>query len=536
MTPARLRLGAACASGTLLLSALVTAATAGTATGATGGLDLGADNLQETRTTTRLQPGVTLTTIVRGHTDTDESWTVETAIPAGPGSPDPDAPPAAISDRDSADASAQRLRDAGFTPRVEGVTTEQVADFGGFLGYRVRVGTFPDKAAADATLADIRARTGLGGSSVYTGWDPDDDSTGPWHIHVLTIDPDAFDGSLVGSYGPDLERRERTSELAVAAGATAGVNAGFFVLDPASGAPGDPAGVGVYGGRLESETVDGRPVLVFGRHAENASVQRLHWTGTVSGDGGSLALDGLNRVPGLIRNCGGLDDVPTVLPLHDFTCRDDDEVVRFTGAYGAATPSGPGTEAVLDARGVVLDVRSPRGGPVPPGGSTLQATGSQADALRDLATVGSRLQVTSTLAGADGSTFRTPPSTYVLNGAPELVDNGRQHVTPRADGMVHPGDPAFYYGFAHKRNPRTLAGVDAAGRLLLVTADGRSTDSLGLSMAECGAVAQSLGMRDAVNLDGGGSTTMVVDGRVVNRPSDSTGERPVGDAVLVLPR
>jgi exopolysaccharide biosynthesis protein len=38
-----------------------------------------------------------------------------------------------------------------------------------------------------------------------------------------------------------------------------------------------------------------------------------------------------------------------------------------------------------------------------------------------------------------------------------------------------------------------------------------------------------------LNLDGGGSTTMVVDGQVVNDPSDATGERPVGDALLILP-
>jgi exopolysaccharide biosynthesis protein len=42
-------------------------------------------------------------------------------------------------------------------------------------------------------------------------------------------------------------------------------------------------------------------------------------------------------------------------------------------------------------------------------------------------------------------------------------------------------------------------------------------------------------MVDAVNLDGGGSTTMYAGGRVINAPSDATGERPVGDAILVLP-
>jgi len=86
------------------------------------------------------------------------------------------------------------LRGAGFTPRAEEVSTQQVADFGGFLGYLVRVGSFADKATADATLADIRARTGIGGSGVYTGCGPEDDSTGPWHVRVLAIDPETFEG------------------------------------------------------------------------------------------------------------------------------------------------------------------------------------------------------------------------------------------------------------------------------------------------------------------------------------------------------
>ena len=77
--------------------------------------------------------------------------------------------------------------------------------------------------------------------------------------------------------------------------------------------------------------------------------------------------------------------------------------------------------------------------------------------------------------------------------------------------------------------------MDAQGRTVLITADGRSTASLGLGIAEAAAVAKSLGLQDAINLDGGGSTTMVVDGVVLNSPSDVTGERPVGDAVVVLP-
>jgi exopolysaccharide biosynthesis protein len=109
------------------------------------------------------------------------------------------------------------------------------------------------------------------------------------------------------------------------------------------------------------------------------------------------------------------------------------------------------------------------------------------------------------------------------------------YVTAAADGFVQPANPSFFYGFVHKRNPRTFAGVDAYGRAVLVTSDGRDTDTFGLSIAETAAVAQALGLEDALNLDGGGSTTMVADGQVVNDPSDATGERPVGDALLILP-
>ena len=81
-----------------------------------------------------------------------------------------------------------------------------------------------------------------------------------------------------------------------------------------------------------------------------------------------------------------------------------------------------------------------------------------------------------------------------------------------------------------------MSGVASGGHLLLVTADGRAPGySVGLSFPEEAAVMNSLGARDALNLDGGGSTTMVADGTLLTRPSDSAGERPIGDAILLLP-
>jgi hypothetical protein len=520
---------------TLVAPPAVAARPAPSTVAALGGpLPLGPAGLEETRTTRTLQPGVTLTRIVRGHSDPSTYWTVEVAIPAGPGSPDPDAPPAAIRDEGDARAAASGLEAAGLEPRVEQVSTPPLADFSGDLGWRVRVGMSATKEQADAIRQQVIA-AGYGGSSIYTGWDgePDDvaGSTGPWHVDVLTIDPRTFGGRLAATYGPDLEQRETTSRLAALTGADAAINAGFFVLDPAAGAPGDPAGVGAYDGRLVSEPVAGRPALVVREDARGTSVIRLRWHGEVAG----LTLDGLNRVPGLIRNCGGIGDTPTDLPRHDFTCTDPDELVAFDAAYGLRTPSGPGAEVVLDRTSRVIDIRSPRGGTIPTGGRTVQATGIKVAELLAVAHPGRGLLVRATLIDDRGRPVRTSPATSIVNGGPELVRDGQVHATPAADGMVRPGDPSFYYGWVHKRNPRTFAGVDAEGRIILITADGRSTSSLGLGIAEAAAVARSLGLLNALNLDGGGSTTMVVDGVVINVPSDAAGERPVGDALAVLP-
>ena len=92
--------------------------------------------------------------------------------------------------------------------------------------------------------------------------------------------------------------------------------------------------------------------------------------------------------------------------------------------------------------------------------------------------------------------------------------------------------------FNTNRHPRTAVGRRADGTVLLVTADGRNKLAAGLSMEELQQVMAALGCTDAINLDGGGSTTMVVRGAIVNHPSDNqqfdpAGERPVANAIIV---
>ena len=86
------------------------------------------------------------------------------------------------------------------------------------------------------------------------------------------------------------------------------------------------------------------------------------------------------------------------------------------------------------------------------------------------------------------------------------------------------------------RNPRTAVGITATGRVILLVADGRSSGSVGLTLYQLARELKALGAVDAVNLDGGGSATMWIKGLgVVNHPTDSSGERPVSNALVILP-
>lgn len=139
--------------------------------------------------------------------------------------------------------------------------------------------------------------------------------------------------------------------------------------------------------------------------------------------------------------------------------------------------------------------------------------------------------------GADGN-FRiitegeTSADTLVREGAwqvltfgPALINGGQ--VTVSSSDEV---------GRAMTSNPRTAIGQISEGHYLLVVSDGRTKESAGLSLRQLAELMQSLGAQVAYNLDGGGSSTMVFQGRVVNNPTTngrSIRERSVSDIVYI---
>jgi hypothetical protein len=111
-----------------------------------------------------------------------------------------------------------------------------------------------------------------------------------------------------------------------------------------------------------------------------------------------------------------------------------------------------------------------------------------------------------------------------IGGVPILVSGGQLDIPTNCT------DPFC------NRNPRTGIGFTSDGTLLMVVVDGRSPKSRGMTLVQFARLFMRLGATDALNLDGGGSATMVVKGRVVNHPSDTTGERAVTSSALILPQ
>ncbi|MFJ2394559.1 phosphodiester glycosidase family protein [Streptomyces sp. NPDC087843] len=442
---------------------------------------------------------------------------------------------APLGDRAWADETAARLRSAGFEPRLEQVTWDDYSDTPrGTMGWQVRVGRYATQAEAGTANTAVVA-AGFRTAVDWTGYDgrqrPDSEN-----IHLAVVDPARFAGTVGASDGGNVADRENTSTVATRLGSLIGVNGGFFITSDADGVQGTLAGLSAEHGRLESMAVGSRAALILGDGGRRPRIADLSTTVTVRDGSAVYGVQGINRVPGKVRNCGRPGAVPTAEPRHDTTCTIADDLVEFTPEFRAPLPAGAGVQVVLDKRGAVVSVGE-RGGAVPDHGSVLQGIGGAAEWLTGHARVGKRLSLREVIRDSSHREIRLGPDDSIVSAAPTLVEDGRVHIDAATEGTLDPRDLSFGFAWSNVRQPRTLAGIDRRGRLLLVTVDGRQPGvSEGFTLAEAARFMRSLGAVQALNLDGGGSTAMAVDGKLVNVTSDARGERAVGDTIQVLPR
>lgn len=273
------------------------------------------------------------------------------------------------------------------------------------------------------------------------------------------------------------------------------VNADFANL-----ATGEPVGAAVIEGQFVRSPVPHHHQFMVS-NAGRATAGPMTWSGVVSDPGTPILRP------------------PYALGFHGVNvARQNDQVILYTGHWAASTGTGrEGVEIVariVEAGGPLpasktialelVELRS-HDSPIPPWGVVLSGTGAGARSLRDMwararrGDVGPRMQLTVHAPDAEAN---------AVGGYPVLVEDGR------------PVYLSANNGFTRSRHPRTIAGRTADGTILLVTVDGRQPCcSIGMTLPEAADLMVALGAVEAVNLDGGGSTTFVAHGVMVNHPS-----------------
>ncbi len=310
---------------------------------------------------------------------------------------------------------------------------------------------------------------------------------GPTDVSIVRFDPRHRGLYLIPVQANEgICQRERLSSMARRYNAVAGINAAYF--NPGLG---DPIGTLIINRRLISSPVYNRSVFGVTREGR-VLFGNPDFTGTLRAGGNTLPIDGVNQPRG------------------------GDKLVVFTSEYAHSTgTSGDGRELiVIQGRVVGIAVRDAK---IPPDGVVISAGGKTADKLR---TVRLGDQV-------DLSYQVSPPwdaIEHAVCAGPRLIRDGAVAINGREERF----DASIVAG----RHPRSAIAETDAGEVLLVVVDGRTARNPGMTLAELALYLRRLGAVQAMNLDGGGSSELMVGNRWVNRPSDGA-ERPISNAILI---
>jgi hypothetical protein len=347
--------------------------------------------------------------------------------------------------------------------------------------------------------------------------------SGPFSIQVVTI-PLGTRYELLGSRAHDsLRSREKVSDMVKrhmdrGERIRVAMNADFFDLKTGANENNQ-----VIDGLIwKANPVTDSPFDTFrSSHTQFAVgangkpyLDRFSYAGTLDGGScGHFVLDGVNSVP-----------------------RVPDALILFTHAYADA-PRRDSIHAPKE-----LDVTTPRStspgigsteltpaGPVgdapasiAPGHAVLAAYGSTSARLDSMARCTKAVRVTHAFRPDRGRL------TTIVGGWPRVVADGR-NIGGIADSLE-----GTFPRFSAERHPRSAVGFSRdSTTLYLVAVDGRQESSDGMSLTELGDFLVSIGVYQGLNFDGGGSTALVLNGTLVNHPSDAAGERTVGNAILV---
>ena len=361
-----------------------------------------------------------------------------------------------------------------------------------------------------------------------------DDPRGPWRMAVVRVDLTHGSVRLRAVHARDsLTGRETTSGIATRLAADTvmprvAINADFFDLRTGRSENNQVTDGEWWVGRMVTEspfdTYDNVHSQLAIAHDGRASIARYVLDARAWARGAVVPVLGVNHAPG-----GTYEGTVLYTPRfgartpHDAVARDSSGDRRVTEVPLRAASTRADTLLY-----VLAAAPAATGGTViPRDGAVLSVFGDRVPALQ-------QWQVDDTVRvylGTQPALRDARPPAQLVGGWPRILEGG---VNVAADAPSREGTISRN---AEARHPRSAVGLSRDGRTMwLLVVDGRSTTSVGMTLVELAHAMRAVGAWDALNFDGGGSTTLVIAGKVVNAPTDANGERAVGNALLVLQR
>ena len=314
------------------------------------------------------------------------------------------------------------------------------------------------------------------------------DNRGMLTAYVLEADRSKFDLQLVLAGDSIASGRQKLKAIASAHQAVAAINGGYFVLD------GSLIGNTRINGQTAGTTYFDRTSLGFMPDG-TLKLATSQYYGVVEIAGQKAYLSGVNCPRG------------------------ENNTILYNSLFGNYTGTNEFGKEYVVQNGKVIAINQANSF-IPTDAQVISVHGTAQDAFAKVR-IGDKISI--------GENFgpELDSASTIVGAGPELLRNGQLHVTAVQEQF--PSD------IAKGRAPRTALGIKADGKIILMVIDGRQSHSIGTTLTETAQLLQKFGAVNGFNLDGGGSSEMVLQGQILNSPSDG-GERPVGSGLILTRR
>lgn len=323
---------------------------------------------------------------------------------------------------------------------------------------------------------------------------------GPVSVHVLEVDPHHYAITPVHAHNQAIGR-QTVQTLAQEHHALAAINGGFFKMKPWEGLP---AGILKIDNRWFAWPIKTRAAIGWNQEGTFALVDRVLCSGLVTVAEKKFLIQGIN--------CP----------------RKGTETLLFFPSFHSSTLTSIDSFEVVIRQNRLVAIHEGGNTPIPPDGWVLSFGSRQSASFWHNLPLGTGLDLNIHVLPQLNAylTHEWNQLPHIVGGTPLLVHNG-QIITD-----FSPEKTLFF--FLHFRLSRTAVGLLPNGNWLFVVIDGKQPNSRGVTILELAYLMAKLGCVEALNLDGGGSSTMVVEGQIVNHPyGDDDENLGVSDAILI---